>query len=61
MPVLLNSWIEKVRKKKTHETAPSYESDHLAESEIFNSKRPAKRSTFAARSILLKTLRGVRK
>ncbi len=61
MTVLVNSWIEKIRKRKTHETAPAYESDHLAESEIYNTKRPATRSTVAARSILLRTLRGVRK
>ena len=61
MAVIQNKWVEKQRKKKTHETAPSYESDPLADSSAFNSKKPEKRHTNAARATYKHTLRGVRK
>ena len=61
MTVLQNTWIEKQKKKRTHETAPAYQNDPLAESEIYNTKKPRKRFTLAARTVLVKTLRGIRK
>ena len=61
MAVIQNKWVEKQKKKKTPETAPSYESDLLAESEIYNAKKPIKRFTLAARSVVVRTLRGIRK
>lgn len=61
MSVKQNSWVEKQKKKRTHETAPSYEADHLAESMPYNGKKPLKRFTTAARSVLVRTLRGIRK
>ena len=61
MAVIPNKWIEKERKKKTHETAAAYEADPLADVAIYNSKKPVKRFTNAARATLVRTLRGVRK
>jgi hypothetical protein len=61
MTVIQNKWIEKEHKKKVHETAPAYASDHLADSTYTNVKKPLKHYTYAARSSLLKTLRGLRK
>ena len=61
MAVIQNTWIEKVRKKKIHETAAAYESDPLSEKAQYNSKKPIKRFTNAARATLVRTLRGVRK
>jgi hypothetical protein len=61
MSVIPNSWIEKCKKKKEAETAPSFESNPLAESEIYNTKKPLKRFTIAARSVVMRTLRGIRK
>ncbi len=61
MPVITNTWVEKQRKKKKPETAPSYASDPDAEYIHLNYKKPAKRSTMPSCAILVKTLRGVRK
>ncbi len=57
MGVILNKWIEKVKKKKEHETAPSY--DSISDSEIKNVGE--KRHTIASRGMYKHTLRGVRK
>jgi hypothetical protein len=59
MPVIMNTWIEKIRKKKTPETAPAYESHKITEDDAY--KKPEKRHTNAARAVLVKTLRGIRK
>lgn len=61
MNVIPNKWIEKKKKKKENETAPAYASDPYAESLPYNSKKPLKRYTNAARAVLVKTLRGVRR
>lgn len=59
MAVIPNTWVEKVKKKRTHETAPSYES--YSSPEVMGSKKPTKRHTNALKTNLVKTLRGVRK
>lgn len=61
MPVIPNTWVEKEKKRRTHETSPSYESDPLSESRILNAKKPTKRHSHAARATFSTTLRGVRK
>lgn len=61
MAVIMNKWVEKERKKKTHETAPAYESDPLSDSSAYNAKKPVKRHTNASRATMVRTLRGVRK
>lgn len=61
MSVILNSWIEKCKKKKQTETAPAFESNPSAVSEIYNTKKPLKRFTIAAHSVVMRTLRGIRK
>lgn len=61
MAVIQNTWIEKQKKKKTHETAASYESDPLSESAQYNAKKPLKRYTNASRATMVRTLRGIRK
>lgn len=61
MPAILNTWIEKQKKKKVEEKAPSYESDYfdswipLAPSKIVKRFYPAFNASF------VRTLRGVRK
>lgn len=61
MGIIPNKWIEKQKKKKEHETAPAYAPDPDADSIPYNSKKPLKRYTNAARAVIFKTLRGVRK
>jgi hypothetical protein len=61
MVVIRNTWVEKEKKKKTHETAPSYGSDSLSKEAMYNSTKPTKRYTSAARATMVKTLRGTRK
>ena len=58
MATIANSWVEKQKKKKVAETAPAYEA--IPESEISN-RKPVKRFSLAARSTMVKTLRGIRK
>lgn len=61
MPVIQNTWVEKQKKKKSHDTAPAYASDHIAASDIISSKKPKKRFSLPSCGTLVKTLRGVRK
>lgn len=61
MAVIPNKWVEKVKKKRAHETAPFYESAPLSESTLLNAKKPEKRNTNAVRATMVRTLRGVRK
>lgn len=61
MPVILNKWVEKEKKKRGVETAPSYETDSIDTWTPVNTHTPIKRFTFAARSPFKKTLRGTRK
>jgi len=61
MVTIRNSWVEKIKKKKNHETAPSYGRDPLADTYAYNATKPKKRFSVPACSILVKTLRGVRK
>lgn len=59
MSTITNKWIEKERKKKAPDTAPSYSQSHY---DILDSTgKPIKRHTFAARGSYVRTLRGVRK
>ncbi len=61
MPTIRNTWVEKIKKKKEHETAPSYERDPLSDTYAYNATKPKKRFSVPLKSILVKTLRGVRK
>lgn len=61
MATIRNSWIEKIKIKKGHETAPSYDSDPLADTYAHDAKKPKKRFSVPSTAILVKTLRGVRK
>jgi hypothetical protein len=59
MSVIQNKWVEKLRKKKVHETAASYAS--VDYDIIDSSKKPNKRSSLASGATMHRTLRGVRK
>lgn len=61
MATIRNTWIEKVKRKKEPETAPSYERNPLADTYACNTKKPLKRFSVPAASVLIKTLRGVRR
>lgn len=61
MAVILNKWVEKEKKKRGHETAPSYESKPIDNWLPINPGKPIKRHTVASRSTMVRTLRGVRK
>ena len=61
MATIKNSWIEKIKRKKEHETAPSYERDPLSDTYAYDAKKPKKRFSVPATAILVKTLRGVRR
>lgn len=60
MSVLQNSWIEKAKKKKTHETAPSYESSAYKDDFKTQTKKPEKRSTACLKMTMNRSLRGIR-
>ena len=59
MAVIPNKWVEKERKKRAHETAPSYES--YSAPETISAKKPEKRFSTASRVHVVRTLRGVRR
>lgn len=61
MATIRNNWIEKIKRKKEHETAPSYGRDPLADTYAYNSTKPKKRFSVPSTSILVRTLRGIRK
>lgn len=61
MSTIRNSWVEKIKKKKEHETAPSYDRDPLADTYAHDTPKPKKRFSVPSTAILVKTLRGVRK
>ncbi len=61
MAVIQNKWVEKERKKKTHQTESSYESVAIDTKDPYNMKKPEKRSSVASRGTFSKTLRGNRK
>lgn len=61
MAVIMNKWVEKEKKKKVHETAPAFASDSLDSWLPINAGTTIKRHTKAARSTMVRTLRGVRK
>lgn len=61
MPTIVNSWIEKVKKKKNHETAPAYETYAYKNDFNTQTKKPEKRHTPSLKATMTKTLRGIRK
>jgi len=61
MTVILNTWIEKVKKKKAAETAPSYESYSKKDDFAHQTRKPKDRHTPSLKVTMTKTLRGVRK
>lgn len=61
MAVIQNSWVEKVKKKKAHETAPSYEAYAQKNDFATQTRKPEKRHTPSLKATMNKTLRGVRK
>ncbi len=61
METIRNTWVEKIKKKKEHETAPSYDRDPLADTYAHNAKKPKKRFSKPAISSYIRSLRGIRK
>lgn len=61
MPVITNSWVEKERKKRKHETAPAYDYEHEDSYSIESTEKPISRKSRASRGSYSRTLRGVRK
>lgn len=61
MSTIRNTWVEKIKSKKEHETAPAYDRDPLADTYAYNAKKPKKRFSLPNTSIFVKTLRGIRK
>ncbi len=61
MAVIPNKWVEKEKKKKTHDTAPAYEFDSKNTWIPSTCDQAPKRHTNAARATYKQTLRGVRK
>ena len=61
MAVIQNKWVEKEKKKKTHETAPAYEMNSMDTWKPSKTDKPPERHTNAARATYKQTLRGVRK
>jgi hypothetical protein len=61
MPTIANTWVEKVKKKKVAETAPSYESYKYSNDFKTQTKKPEKRHTPSLKATMTKTLRGVRR
>ena len=61
MAVIRNSWVEKVKKKKVAETAPSYESYTQKNDFEHQTRKPKERHTPSLKATMSRTLRGVRK
>lgn len=61
MAVIQNTWVEKQKKKKVHETAPAYEFETKNTWLPVSTNKSLKRHTNATRAIYKQTLRGVRK
>lgn len=61
MQVIPNKWIEKLRKKKDAETAASYKAEIFDSWDVANNETRIERYTKAAKSVYVKTLRGIRK
>lgn len=62
MAVITNKWVEKEKKKKLHETAAAYAANTLDSWIPINPGASViKRHSKAARSIMVRTLRGTRK
>ncbi len=63
MAIMGNKWIEKEASKHSimKTTAPSYKPEPVPEFIPINLGKPIKRHTKAARAILVRTLRGMRK
>jgi hypothetical protein len=61
MTIIHNTWVEKVKKKKAHETAPAYESYAYDNDFATQTKKPKKRHNPALKATFVKTLRGTRK
>lgn len=61
MSVLQNTWVEKVKKKKVHETEPAYESYVLKNDFEHQTRKPKERHTPSLKITMNRTLRGVRK
>lgn len=61
MAVIPNTWVEKIKKKKAHETAPAYESYAYKNDFEAQTKKPEKRHTPSLKATMTRTLRGVRK
>jgi len=61
MSIIHNSWVEKVKKKKAPETAPSYESYSYRNDFKAQTKKPEKRHMPSLKATINKTLRGIRK
>ncbi len=60
MATIANTWVEKIKKKKVQDTAPSYEYNKVDTYSI-DTKKPKKRFTIPSSGNLVRTLRGVRK
>ena len=60
MSIIHNTWVEKAKKKVEKTVAPAYARQDDV-SDILVAKKPTKRFTLAARSYLIRTLRGVRR
>lgn len=45
MPAIINSWVEKIKKKKEKETAPAYEKKAYKDDFQTQTRMPEKRST----------------
>lgn len=61
MHAIRNTWVEKVKKKKVQETAPSYDSYKIDDEFKHATRKPEKRHTPSLKATMRKTLRGVRK
>lgn len=60
MNTITNTWVEKERKKRVNETAPSYTADKTDYFK-YSTRKPASRHSPAARASMVRTLRGIRR
>jgi hypothetical protein len=60
MDAIPNKWIEKISKKKVHETESAYTSDRT-DSYAIGYKKGSKRHDPALKATMIKTIRGIRK
>lgn len=61
MVTKINTWVEKIKKKKVKETAPAYDKAVFKDDFSYQTRKPDKRATPCLKMTMNRSLRGIRK